>query len=78
MPTNEDFGLDKPEHYGVLTYLDHNNQSQEKAVPSQTVDYSRLYEGVYQSIVHGAPKVVKDEETILLMEILGNGIKGLN
>ena len=78
MPTNDDFGLDRPEHYGMLTYLDHNDEPQEKAIPSQTGDYSRLYEGVYQSIVHGAPKVVKDEETILLMEILEEGIKGIN
>lgn len=74
MPTHEDFGLDLPEHYGVLTYLDDEKNYHEEKVVSEVGDYSRIYEGVYQAIIHGKEKIVKDEETILQMEILEAGI----
>lgn len=74
LPNHEDFGIDLPEHYGVLTYLDDENHYHEEKVISEVGDYSRIYEGVYQAIIHGKEKVVKDEETILQMEILEAGI----
>lgn len=74
LPNHEDFGIDLPEHYGVLTYLDDENHYHEEKVVSEVGDYSRIYEGVYQAIIHGKEKVVKDEETILQMEILEAGI----
>lgn len=74
LPNHEDFGIDLPEHYGVLTYLDDENHYHEEKVVSEVGDYSRIYEGVYQTIIHGKEKVVKDEETILQMEILEAGI----
>lgn len=74
LPNHEDFGIDLPEHYGVLTYLDDENHYHEEKVVSEVGDYSRIYEGVYQAIIHGKEKVVKDEETILQMEILEVGI----
>lgn len=74
LPNHEDFGIDLPEHYGVLTYLDDENHYHEEKVVSEVGDYSRIYEGVYQAIIHGKEKIVKDEETILQMEILETGI----
>lgn len=74
LPNHEDFGIDLPEHYGVLTYLDDENHYHEEKVVSEVGDYSRIYEGVYQAIIHGKEKIVKDEETILQMEILEAGI----
>ncbi|MGM0240439.1 Gfo/Idh/MocA family oxidoreductase [Enterococcus sp. AZ103] len=75
MPTNADFGLDFPEHYGTLTYMDEQGQYHEEKVVSEVGDYSRIYEGVYQSIVNGADKIVKDHETISQLEILETGIE---
>lgn len=75
MPTNVDFGVDLPEHYGTLYYMDENGQYHEEKVVSEVGDYSRIYVGVYKSIVNGKEKIVKDEETIRQIEILEQGIK---
>ncbi|MGG5318092.1 Gfo/Idh/MocA family oxidoreductase [Enterococcus sp. AZ072] len=74
LPNHEDFGIDRPEHYGVLTYLDDEKVYHEEKVVSEVGDYSRIYEGVYEAIINEKEKIVKDEETILQMEILEAGI----
>ncbi|WP_321387653.1 Gfo/Idh/MocA family oxidoreductase [uncultured Enterococcus sp.] len=75
MPENEDFGIDLPEHYGVLTYIDEEGKYHEEKVISEVGDYSRVYDGLYETIINGKEKLVKDEETIEQMEILEEGIK---
>ncbi|MEO2685641.1 Gfo/Idh/MocA family oxidoreductase, partial [Enterococcus faecium] len=77
MPDHEDFGIDLPEHYGVLTYIDEQGDYHEEKVISEVGDYSRVYEGIYETLVNGAEKVIKDKETILQMKILEEGIKGI-
>lgn len=74
-PDHQDFGIDLPEHYGTLTYMDQNGYYHEEKVISEVGDYSRVYEGVYETLINGAEKVVKDEETLLQMNILETGIK---
>ena len=74
MPSNSDFGIDLPEHYGVLTYMDDAGRYHEEKVVSEVGDYGRIYAGVYESIVNGKEKIVKDEETIRQIEILEEGI----
>ena len=74
---HDDFGLDLPEHYGTLYYYDEENRYHEEKVPSERGDYARVYDGIYETIVNGAEKIVKDEETLLQMEILETGIRGL-
>lgn len=78
MPTNADFGLDLPQHYGTLTYMDDNGSYHEEKVPSEAGDYSRIYQGLYESLKNGKEKIVKDEETIRQIEILETGIKKIN
>lgn len=78
MPTNKDFGIDLPEHYGVLTYVDDNGNYHEEKVISEVGDYARIYDGVYESIINGKEKMVKDEETLRQMEILEEGINHIN
>lgn len=73
-----DFGIDLPEHYGSLTYLDDEGKYHEEKVVSEQGDYARVYDDMYQAIVHGNEKTIKDEETIAVMEILENGIKECN
>ncbi|MGC6770427.1 Gfo/Idh/MocA family protein [Enterococcus sp. LJL51] len=77
LPNHPDFGIDLPEHYGVLTYMDHDGVYHEEKVISEVGDYSRVYEGVYQSIIHGKEKIIKDKETLLQMKILEEGSSGL-
>lgn len=76
MPDNADFGIDLPEHYGVLTYVDDNGVYHEEKVVSEKGDYGRVYDGLYEAIVNGKEKQVKDEETLLQMRILEDGVKG--
>ena len=37
MPDHEDFGIDLPEHYGVLTYIDEQGDYHEEKVISESV-----------------------------------------
>ncbi len=74
LPDHADFGIDLPEHYGTLTYMDANGNYHEEKVISEIGDYSRVYEGVYETIIHGKEKIVKDEETILQIEMVETGI----
>ncbi|WP_438492574.1 Gfo/Idh/MocA family oxidoreductase [Paenibacillus sp. IHBB 3054] len=71
-----DFGIDLPEHYGTLTYLDDAGQYHEEKVVSEKGDYARVYDDMYQAIVQGKDKTIEDEETIAVMEIIENGIEG--
>ncbi|WP_448061243.1 Gfo/Idh/MocA family oxidoreductase [Cellulomonas hominis] len=74
LPGSPDFGVDLPEHYGTLTYYDDAGVYHEESVVSEVGGYGRMYEAVYQSIAHGAPKAVQDEDTIRQLEILEAGI----
>ena len=64
-------------HYGDITYIDDNGEIHEEKVKSVRGDYGRVYDDLYEAIVNRAPKKIKDEETLLLMEILEKGIKDL-
>ena len=73
-----DFGLDLPEHYGTLIYYDENGNYHEEKVPSVRGDYARFYDALYETIVNGAPPLVKKEETMLQMRILEQAGKSLH
>ncbi len=75
MPDQPDFGIDLPEHYGTLTYIDENGQYHEEKVVSERGDYGRVYDHLYEVIINRTDKQVKDEETLLQMRILENGMK---
>jgi predicted dehydrogenase len=74
LPGNPGFGVDLPEHYGTVTYYDDAGTYHEEKVISEVGDYGRVYEGAYETIVNGAPKVVKDTETVAQLEVLETGI----
>ncbi|MGL5616776.1 MAG: oxidoreductase [Sarcina sp.] len=77
MPSNKDFGKDRFSDYGTLTYIDDSATVREEKVKSVDGDYGRVYDYLYGSIVNGKEKLIKDEETILQLEILEEGIKEL-
>lgn len=77
MPDHADFGIDLPEHYGCLTYYDDEGIYHEEKVVSEVGDYSRVYAGLYEAIINGKPKTVKDEETLVQMKILEDSIQAV-
>lgn len=74
---HEDFGLDMPEHYGTLVYYDESGNYHEEKVPSEKGDYARYYDALYETIMHGAPPLVTEEETMEQMRILAEAGKDL-
>ncbi|NTW38363.1 MAG: Gfo/Idh/MocA family oxidoreductase [Cellulomonadaceae bacterium] len=77
LPGQRGFGVDDEEHYSTLTYYDEDGGFHEQKVVSEVGDYARFYDGIYETIVNGALKVVKDEQTIELIHILEEGIRTL-
>lgn len=77
MPGQPGFGQDEPRHYGVLTYYDENGTFHEEKVPSVTGDYGRVYDGIYDCIVHKKEPVIKPWQTLLQMEMLETGVRNL-
>lgn len=77
MPDHEDFGIDLPMHYGTLIYYDENNVYHEEKVISEQGDYGRVYDNLYEAIVHGKDKTITDEQTLLQIQILEEGLKHL-
>ncbi|HEX7805379.1 MAG TPA: Gfo/Idh/MocA family oxidoreductase [Cellulomonas sp.] len=75
LPGRPGFGVDTPEHYGTVTYYGDDRSYHEEKVTSEVGDYGRIYDGVHESIVNGAPKVVQDAQTIELMGILEAGLR---
>lgn len=78
MPTEPDFGVDLPQHYGTLTYMDDDNHYHQEKVISEVGDYSRFYEDVYQTLINKQDKVVKDKQTLLQIKLLEEGTKHLS
>jgi len=76
-PNVEGFGIDNVKEYGTLTYIDNEKNYHEEKVVSEVGDYGRYYDALYNTIVNGAEKLVKDEETLWQLEILETGISGL-
>lgn len=77
MPTKDhpDFGMDREEHYGTLTYYDENNEYKVEKIKTIPGDYSRYYDAVYETIVHGKEPLVTEEQTLLQLQMLEEGIK---
>jgi predicted dehydrogenase len=77
MPDNADFGQDLPEDYGVLTWMDETGVYHEEKIVTVQGDYARYYDALYDTIINGNEKLVKNEETLLQINLLQSGIAGL-
>ncbi|MBR2214378.1 MAG: Gfo/Idh/MocA family oxidoreductase [Selenomonadaceae bacterium] len=77
LPDHDDFGMDLPEHYGTLIYYDEAGKYHEEKVPSVRGDYARYYDALYETILHGAPPLVTQEQTMEQMRILSEAGKDL-
>mgnify|MGYP004703125311 FL=1 len=71
------FRSDEEKHYGILTTIDELNNIHELSIKSEIGDYGRVYDAIYNHIVFQKDRVVKPEQTLLVMEILENGKKVL-
>lgn len=71
------FGVDTLEQYGVLTYIDDEKVIHEEKIKSVDGDYGRVYDDLYEAIINNKDKKIKDEETLLQLEILEEGIRSL-
>ncbi|MBR0282517.1 MAG: hypothetical protein IJQ81_13190 [Oscillibacter sp.] len=48
------------------------------AVPSVPGDYGRYYDALYETILGGGEKLVKNEETLEQIRIISEGIRRMN
>lgn len=58
------------ERWGTLVYVDEAGQRVEEKVPVGCAHYECIYDNLVEAIEHGAPKCVRDEEVIRVLEIL--------
>lgn len=75
LPGSPGFGVDRQEDYGTLAYYDDQGVYHEEKVVSEVGDYGNVFDGLYETIIEGKEPRVKDEQTLLQMEILETGIK---
>lgn len=75
LPDHEDFGLDAPVHFGIISWADENGVIHEEAVPSIRGDYGCYYDALYQTLVNGKTPLVTKEQTLLQMKILEQGAR---
>lgn len=74
---HDDFGKDKLENFGTLTYVDSDGIYHEEKYPSVNGDYSQVYRDIYETIVNGQSQVITPEQTLLQMKMLEEAVKGL-
>ncbi|OIJ14210.1 oxidoreductase [Anaerobacillus alkalilacustris] len=74
MPGTENFGMDSPNQYGIVTYQNANGDWIEKQIPTPTGDYGRVYDACYETIINGAPRLVSNAEVLTIIEILEKGV----
>ncbi|MCW8486440.1 Gfo/Idh/MocA family oxidoreductase [Streptococcus macedonicus] len=77
LPDNDDFGLDKPENFGTLTYYDYNGHYHEEVIGTVAGDNGRFYDALYETLITHKPILVTEEQTILQMHILEEATKDL-
>ncbi len=77
LPDHDDFGLDLPADYGILTYYDKDGHYHEETVETVRGDNGRYYDYLYETIINGAPMLVTKEQTIAQMEILEEATNSL-
>lgn len=78
LPGSPGFGVDRIEDYGTLSYYDNEGNYHEEKVVSEIGDYGRVFDGLYETIIEGRMPRVKDNETLLQMEILETGVNMCN
>lgn len=74
-PPTPGFGEDSTEHYGVVTFTDNNGEDRTLSIPTPKGDYGRVYDLLYESIMHKKSVYASEAEILTVMEILETGKK---
>lgn len=61
--------------WGTLSYIDDNGEEVTKKVPTEIGDYGILYDNLYDVILNGGEKIIKDEEVIEVLRIIEEATK---
>lgn len=77
LPDHDDFGLDTPANFGILTYYDEEGHYHEEAVETVRGDNGIYYDYLYDTMINGAPMLVTPEQTLAQMRILEEATKDL-
>ncbi|BAP86809.1 oxidoreductase (plasmid) [Paucilactobacillus hokkaidonensis JCM 18461] len=77
-PAAAGFGEDSPKFFGELNYQNANGDWINKQLPTPRGDYGRVYDGLYESIIHGAAPLVSADEAITDLAILAAGFSQLS
>ena len=70
MPHEDGFGADNTYNYGKLEYLNQNGDTIKRELKTPLGDYGRIYDHLYESIIHGEDKLISDEQILSVMEIM--------
>lgn len=76
MPWENDFGIDPPEAYGKLSFIEENGTEKEVVIPTPMGDYGRFYDHFAEAVEGKAGSLVSKEEAIAVIDILENGFSG--
>lgn len=74
MPDEPQFGIDAPQAYGHLKYLNSNGDWIEKDLPTPQGDYGRVYDAMFAAIIDKKSKLVTDQQLLIDMKILEAGV----
>lgn len=77
LPDHDDFGLDLPQNYGIITYYDEDGTYHEETVETVQGDNGRYYDALYDTVINGAAPLVTEEHTMTQMRILEESTDGL-
>ena len=58
------------DRWGTLVYMNEAGERIEEKVPVGCAHYERVYDNLVAAIENGAPKIIKDEEVVRVLEIL--------
>lgn len=78
MPEKEGFGLDRPDDYGIIDYINDAGEEITQFIKTPSGDYGRVYDSIYSTIIDHNKKLVNDDELLTVIEILEKAFKGDN
>ena len=58
------------DRWGTLVYMNEDGEKVEQKVPVGCAHYERVYDNLVDAIENGAPKCIKDDEVVRVLEIL--------
>lgn len=75
LPGEKYFGEDTPDQYGKVKYVLDSGEWIEKTIISRAGNYGNFYHSVRDTILNKKEKIVTDEQSITVLQILEEGFK---